>query len=133
MPGMPGGSRQGGQRAAGRALCAVLLIASVAGQWKLLYPRAIEEIRYAMYCVRYHAEERQDYDAIQTLVSRIPEEGQVYVYGLPSCSAWYLQAGLQPPLRYCDWQPHYIQLAYAQSLSPAILLPHALSVQDLLF
>ena len=21
-----------------------------------------------------------------------------------------LQAGLQPPLRYCDWQPHYIQL-----------------------
>lgn len=91
-------------------LCAVLLIASVAGQWKLLYPRAIEEIRYAMYCVRYHAEERQDYDAIQTLVSRIPEEGQVYVYGLPSCSAWYLQTGLQPPLRYCDWQPHYIQL-----------------------
>ena len=105
------------RRAKSRWVCltvsVLLILASVAGQWKLLCPRAIEEIRYAMYCVRYNVEERQDYDAVQALLAHIPEEerDRVYVYGLSSCSAWYIQAGLQPPMRYCDWQPHYIQLA----------------------
>lgn len=65
-----------------------------------------------MYCVRYDVEERQDYDAIQTLVERIPldQRDSVYVYGLVSCSAWYLQADMLPPVKYCDWQSHYIQL-----------------------
>lgn len=104
------------RRAKSRWVClllsVLLILASVAAQWKQLYPRAIEEIRYAMYCVRYNVEERQDYDAAQALLARIPEEerDRVYVYGLTSCSAWYVQAGLQPPMRYCDWQPHYIQL-----------------------
>ena len=104
------------RRAKSRWVCvglsAALLLASLAGQWKLLYPRAIAEIRYAMYCALTHTEEQQDYNAVQSLLARVPEEERdgVYVYGLASCSAWYVQAGLQPPMRYCDWQPHYIQL-----------------------
>lgn len=104
------------RRAKERWLClsvsVLLILASLAGQWKLLYPRAIQEIRYAMYCARYHMEDRQDYDAAQALLQHIPEteRDRVYLYGLPSCSALYLQAGLQPPMRYCDWQPHYISL-----------------------
>ena len=45
-------------------------------------------------------------------MERIPQDqrGQVYVYGLDSCSAWYLQADMLPPVKYCDWQSHYIQL-----------------------
>lgn len=104
------------RRAGARWLCltmsVVLVGASLLGQWKQLYPRAIVEIRYAMYCALTHTEDRQDYDAVQALAAQIPEaeRDRVYVYGLSSCSAWYLQAGLQPPMRYCDWQPHYIQL-----------------------
>ena len=99
-----------------RALCLCLscLIALdlLRAQWPVFQPRALEEVRYAMYCALTHTEDRADYDAIQTVVSRIPEEerDKVYVYGLTSCSGWYLQAGLQPPIRYADWQPHYIQL-----------------------
>lgn len=42
----------------------------------------------------------------------IPEEEQnsVYIYNIPSCSNWYLQAGLLPINKYCDWQEHYIIL-----------------------
>ena len=42
----------------------------------------------------------------------IPEDerNSVYVYGLHSCSNWYLQADILPYNRYCDWQEHYIAL-----------------------
>ena len=95
-------------------LCLSCLIALdlLRAQWPVFRPRALEEVRYAMYCAMTDTEEREDYDAIQKVLSQIPEEERnaVYVYGLTSCSGWYLQAGLQPPTRYADWQPHYIQL-----------------------
>lgn len=65
-----------------------------------------------MYCALTDREDREDYDAIQAVLAQISEKERdhVYVYGLTSCSSWYLQAGLQPPTRYADWQPHYIRL-----------------------
>ncbi len=49
---------------------------------------------------------------LQQICAQIPQEDRdsVYVYSVESCSAWYAQAGLFPPNRYCDWQAHYIQL-----------------------
>lgn len=95
-------------------LCLSCLIALdlLRAQWPVFRPRALEEIRYAMYCALTDREDREDYDAIQAVLAQIPEEERdhVYVYGLTSCSSWYLQAGLQPPIRYGDWQPHYIRL-----------------------
>lgn len=80
--------------------------------WKLFRIRAFEEVRYAMYCARYGIEEREEYDGVQALLEQIPEaeRNHVFVYGLDSCSAWYLLAGSQPPIKYCDWQPHYIEI-----------------------
>ena len=111
------GAKRGLQwRKGKRALCLVLTgalsLGLLAVPWRLFRIRALEEVSYAMYCVRYDVEERQDYDAIQTLVERIPldQRDSVYVYGLVSCSAWYLQADMLPPVKYCDWQSHYIQL-----------------------
>lgn len=49
---------------------------------------------------------------ILDIKSQIPESDydRVYVYGMESCSEWYIQAGLLPSHRYCDWQEHYIAL-----------------------
>lgn len=49
---------------------------------------------------------------ILQISEQIPQEDRdsVYVYGLKSCSNWYLQADLMPTHRYCDWQEHYIEL-----------------------
>lgn len=101
-----------GKRIVCLLLSGALSVTLLAVPWKLFRVRAFEEVRYGMYCARYGVEERQDYDAVRALLEEIPEAERsgVYVYGLDSCSAWYLQAGLQPPMKYCDWQPHYIQL-----------------------
>ncbi len=93
-----------------RLICLALVLAVLAAQWPLFRPRALEEVRYAMYCALTHTEDREDFDAVQAIVNRIPEGKTAYVYGFPSCSAFYIQAGLLPPNKYCDWQPHYIQL-----------------------
>lgn len=106
--------QKGNQKLARRKLRAaaslLLVLAVLAAQWPLFRPRALEEVRYAMYCAMSRTEDREDFDAVQSIASRIPEGKAVYVYGLPSCSAFYIQAGLLPPNQYCDWQPHYIQL-----------------------
>ena len=99
-----------GNRKLRAAACLLLLLAVLAAQWPLFRPRALEEVRYAMYCALTHTEDRTDFDAIQSVAARVPEGKTVYVYGFPSCSAFYIQAGLLPPNKYCDWQPHYIQL-----------------------
>lgn len=93
-------------------LSVFLSLGMLAFPWKLFRVRAFEEIRYGMYCARYGVEPREEYDAVQSVLAAVPQEEQkdLYVYGLDSCSAWYLQAGLLPPMKYCDWQPHYIQL-----------------------
>lgn len=99
-----------------QVLCFLLLVflslGMLAFPWKLFRVRAFEEVRYGMYCARYGVEPREEYDAVQSVLAAVPQEEQkdLYVYGLDSCSAWYLQAGLLPPMKYCDWQPHYIQL-----------------------
>ena len=99
-------------RVIGLCLSCLIALDLLRAQWPVFCPRALEEVRYAMYCAMTDTEDRGNYDAIQEIVSQIPveERNQVYVYGLTSCSGWYLQAGLQPPTRYADWQPHYIQL-----------------------
>ena len=113
---LQGAARGQSWRKEKRRLCLVLTVALSLGllgiPGKLFRERAFEEVRYAMYCARYDCEEREAYDAVQALLEKIPAEERegIYVYGLPSCSAWYLQAGVQPPMKYCDWQPHYIRL-----------------------
>lgn len=94
------------------ALAVLLTVVSFAVQWPILRNRGLGEIYYGIHCMRSGEEDRREYDAVMDIVERIPEEsrGSVYVYGLTSCSAWYLQAGLLPPQKYCDWQEHYIQL-----------------------
>lgn len=90
------------------ALC--LTAAVLAAQWPLFHPRALEEVRYAMYCAANRLEDRQEYDAVQAVVAKVPEGESIYVYGFTSCSAVYIQANRLPPIKYCDWQSHYIQL-----------------------
>lgn len=90
------------------ALC--LTAAVLAAQWPLFRPRALEEVRYAMYCAANKLEDREEYDAVQAVMAKVPAEEPMYVYGFASCSAVYIQADRLPPIKYCDWQPHYIQL-----------------------
>ena len=103
-------AREPAQKKARAVVSMALVLAVLGAQWPLFRPRALEEVRYAMYCAVTHTEDQEDYDAVQAIVKQIPEENTVYVYGFPSCSAFYIQAGLLPPNQYCDWQPHYIQL-----------------------
>ena len=60
-------------------------------------------------CILKHDDTHQQ---IQQIKAQIPEEDydRVFVYGMKSCSKWYLQAGLFPPNKYCDWHHNYIQL-----------------------
>ena len=94
------------------ALACVLTLGVLAAQWPVFYYRAFVEVRYDLYCALTDTEDREDYDAIQSVLTQVPEEerDRIYVYGLTSCSSWYLRAGLQPPEKHGDWQPHYIQL-----------------------
>lgn len=55
-----------------------------------------------------YTESRQNALQIKDAIGE--NQGDVYAYGLPSCSNWYLQAELLPCNRYCDWQEHYILL-----------------------
>lgn len=103
--------RRAGDRVVCLVLSLLLLLGSLGVQWPLLYPRAIAEIRYAMYCARTHQEDSRESDALKALLSRVPEEADVYIYGFASCSRLYLLSGRMPSIRYCDWQEHYIALA----------------------
>ena len=103
--------RRAGDRVVCLVLSLLLLLGSLGAQWPLLYPRAIAEIRYAMYCVLSHQEDRRESEGVKALVSQVPEGETVYIYGFPSCSRLYLLSGRMPPIRYCDWQEHYIALA----------------------
>ena len=49
---------------------------------------------------------------INDILNQIPdnEKNSIYLYGFESCSQWYAKAGIFPPNRYCDWQPHWIIL-----------------------
>lgn len=55
---------------------------------------------------------RESHQRVLEIRDAIPEDerNSVYVYGLHSCSNWYLQADILPYNRYCDWQEHYIAL-----------------------
>lgn len=56
----------------------------------------------------------QEFDVayINEIMDYIPdnEKDSIYLYGFGSCSQWYAKAGIFPPNRYCDWQPHWIIL-----------------------
>ena len=54
--------------------------------------------------------DHHDYDA-KNIAAMIPEndKNSVYTYDIPS--RWYLETGLFPCIRYCDWQNHYIELS----------------------
>lgn len=92
------------------ALSLALLLGSIGAQWPLLYPRGIREIRYAMYCAKYNSEDTEESDNLRALAGLVPEDASLYIYGFPSCSRLYVLLDRLPPMRYCDWQPHYIAL-----------------------
>lgn len=50
---------------------------------------------------------------ILEIKEQIPEEDfdNVYVYGISSCSNWYLVSNLYPDNKYCDWQNHYMTIS----------------------
>ena len=102
--------RRAGDRVVCLILSVLLLLGSLAAQWPLIYSKAIVEIRYAMYCARTHQESTREYDDLNALVSQVPEGEDVYFYGSFSCSRMYILSNRMPPLRYCDWQSHYILL-----------------------
>lgn len=87
-----------------RSACAVLIVAVLVIQ--LPFYTANLSI------CRERRNSRNTDDQITQIVQMIPQEqrSSVYVYGLRSCSNWYVQAGLFPAHRYCDWQAHYIEL-----------------------
>ncbi len=49
---------------------------------------------------------------IQETASRIPatERDRVFAFGSEHWSNWYIQTGMLPCNRYCDWQVHYLKL-----------------------
>ena len=50
---------------------------------------------------------------VEDIVYQVPEEERdlLYAYAVDiSCSKWYAQADLLPPIRYCDWQASYISM-----------------------
>ena len=108
--------RRSRRRSTDRAVCLVLASALTLGFLGAQWPRIakqLPEFRYALYCARARWEDPEPAENVQAVLEEVPEDSRdrLYVYGLPSCSAWYVLAGLQPPMRYCDWQPHYIQLS----------------------
>lgn len=49
--------------------------------------------------------------AAKDIAAYIPEEDRDSVYTYEISSSWYIETGLFPCIRYCDWQNHYIELS----------------------
>lgn len=95
-------------RIAQRSLCGAFILAV----FILQFPFFRMKLERAPALVAFNSALSHQDDPITEIVDLIPQQEQdsVYVYGLNSCSNWYVRAGLFPAHRYCDWQEHYIDL-----------------------
>lgn len=95
-------------RIAQRSLCGAFILTV----FILQIPFFRTKLEHAQGLVAFNASLSHQDDSITEIVDLIPqqERNSIYVYGLNSCSNWYVRAGLFPAHRYCDWQEHYIEL-----------------------
>lgn len=92
------------------SVCIVIL--AICMQKDVIRDKTLAVANYTIQSVRQGNPDEGDVAYIQDVMGQIPddEKDSVYLYGFGSCSQWYAKAGIFPPNKYCDWQPHWIIL-----------------------
>lgn len=92
------------------SVCIVIL--AICMQKDVIRDKTLAVANYTIQSVRQGNPDEGDVTYIQDVMGQIPddEKDSVYLYGFGSCSQWYAKAGIFPPNKYCDWQPHWIIL-----------------------
>lgn len=92
------------------SVCIVIL--AICMQKDVIRDKTLAVANYTIQSVRQGNPDEGDVAYIQDVMGQIPDEEKdsVYLYGFGSCSQWYAKAGIFPPNKYCDWQPHWIIL-----------------------
>ena len=92
------------------SVCIVIL--AIGMQKDVICDKTLAVANYTIQSVRQGNPDEGDVAYIQDVMGQIPDEEKdsVYLYGFGSCSQWYAKAGIYPPNKYCDWQPHWIIL-----------------------
>lgn len=92
------------------SVCIVIL--AICMQKDVIRDKTLAGANYTIQSVRQGNPDEGDVAYIQDVMGQIPddEKDSVYLYGFGSCSQWYAKAGIFPPNKYCDWQPHWIIL-----------------------
>ncbi len=92
------------------SVCIVIL--AIGMQKDVIRDKTLAVANYTVQSIRQGNPDEGDVVYIQDIMNQIPddEKDSVYLYGFGSCSQWYAKAGIFPPNKYCDWQPHWIIL-----------------------
>lgn len=92
------------------SVCIVIL--AIGMQKDVIRDKTLAVANYTIQSIRQGNPDEGDVAYIQDVMGHIPhdEKDSVYLYGFGSCSQWYAKAGIFPPNKYCDWQPHWIIL-----------------------
>lgn len=92
------------------SVCIVIL--AIGMQKNVIRDKTLAVANYTVQSIRQGNPDEGDVAYIQDIMNQIPddEKDSVYLYGFGSCSQWYAKAGIFPPNKYCDWQPHWIIL-----------------------
>lgn len=92
------------------SVCIVIL--AICMQKDVIRDKTLAVANYTIQSIRQGNPDEGDVIYIQNIMDQIPdnEKDSVYLYGFGSCSQWYAKAGIFPPNKYCDWQPHWIIL-----------------------
>lgn len=92
------------------SVCIVIL--AIGMQKDVIRDKTLAVANYTIQSVCQGNPDEGDVAYIQDVMGQIPddEKDSVYLYGFGSCSQWYAKAGIFPPNKYCDWQPHWIIL-----------------------
>lgn len=92
------------------SVCIVIL--AIGMQKDVIHDKTLAVANYTVQSIRQGNPDEGDVVYIQDIMNQIPDDEKdgVYLYGFGSCSQWYAKAGIFPPNKYCDWQPHWIIL-----------------------
>lgn len=92
------------------SVCIVIL--AIGMQKDVIRDKTLAVANYTVQSICQGNPDEGDVAYIQDIMNQIPdgEKDSVYLYGFGSCSQWYAKAGIFPPNKYCDWQPHWIIL-----------------------
>lgn len=93
-------------------LSVCIVIFAICMQKDVIQDKTLAVANYTIQSIRQGNPDEGDVIYIQNIMDQIPdnEKDSVYLYGFGSCSQWYAKAGIFPPNKYCDWQPHWIIL-----------------------